>query len=268
MSTVVPRPARTPCRVLRRPARVRPTCCIHLPPDVVRDPDPGLYDAREVFESGGAPTFNSPDINTVGLWPVKPLFPLRCVVRNLSPDASANQTRVDLAWSAWGIGQPRMPISSVFIDLARAGFPFSERELQWPTPAALAAAGRYGVFVDVLHPYDRNPRNNRGEQTVDGFRTSTGRQHAFDVPVRNPTGAAGTVSLAAGPAAVAPWVTVSPSSFALAPGAHQDVKVTVTVPASVPPSPPGTMISATVDVLATLDGAYLGGVSLVILFDA
>jgi hypothetical protein len=44
--------------------------------------------------------------------------------------------------------------------------------------------------------------------------------------------------------------------------------VAIDVPAAIPPSPPGTLISATVDVLATIGGAYLGGVSFAILFDA
>jgi hypothetical protein len=88
------------------------------------------------------------------------------------------------------------------------------------------------------------------------------------VPVRNPTGAAATIALSAGPAPVAPWVTVVPAAFTLGAGAQQNVMVSINVPAAIPPSPPGTLISATVDILATIAGGYLGGVSFVILFDA
>jgi hypothetical protein len=42
----------------------------------------------------------------------------------------------------------------------------------------------------------------------------------------------------------------------------------VDVPTSIPASPPGTLISATVNVLATIGGEYLGGISIDILFDA
>jgi hypothetical protein len=221
-----------------------------------------------VVRSGGAPTFNSPDIDTVDLWPIVPIDNVGARVRNLSPDASAAQTRVDFSWSTWGIGQPRQPIATTFIDLARAGFAGSEGSVSLPLPATVKAANRYGIFVTLSHPFDKDVTNNQGEQTIDGFQTSQGRTKTFVVPVRNPTGAVSTVQLFAGPAAIASWVTVAPAAFTLAPGAQQDAMVSVNVPTGIPPSPPGTLISATVDVLATIAGTYLGGISIAILLDA
>lgn len=257
--------SRSICDVRPRP---RKSCCIRVPSEIIHDPDPATYDQRLVFESGGAPTFNSPDINTVDIWPLVPIGNLTATVRNLSADASANQTRVDLSWSEWGIGMPRQPIGSTFIDLARAGFAGSEGTIKWPLPPLVKAANRYGIFVDVLHPYDKDPNNNRGEQTVDGFQTSQGRSKTFVVPVRNPSGATQTITLSAGPAPVASWATIAPATLTLGAGAQQNVMVAIHVPSSIPPSPPGTLISATVDVLATMAGSYLGGVSILILFDA
>ena len=257
---------RSLCTSLR--PHVRRSCCIRVPSDIIHDPDPSIYDQLLVFNSGGAPTFNSPDINTVDVWPLRPIDNLTATVRNLSPDCSANQTRVDLTWSAWGIGMPRSPIASSYVDLARAGFAGSEQTLSWPLPPALKAAGRYGIFVNLIHPYDRNPNNNSGEQTIDGYQTSTGRSHTFIVPVRNPTSTVQTIALSVLPAPVVPWVTVVPASVTLGAGAQQNVMVSITVPAAVPPSPPGTLISASVDVLATMGGNYLGGVDLAILIDA
>jgi hypothetical protein len=248
--------------------RPRTSCCIRVPSQIIHDPDPSIYDQRLIFEGGGMPTFNSPDIETVDLWPVRPIDNLTATVRNLSADSSANQTRVDLSWSAWGIGMPRIPILSSFVDLARAGFPGSEQTLLWPLPPALNAAGRYGIFVNVIHPYDRDPNNNQGEQTVDGFQTSTGRSKSFVVPVRNPASSTQLISLTAGPAPVVPWVTIVPSVLTLGAGAQQNVMVSVNVPAAIPASPPGTLISASVDVLATIGGTYLGGIDIAILFDA
>lgn len=247
--------------------RLRRSCCIRVPEEIIRDPDPAIYDQRQIFESGGAPSFNSPDINTVTLWPIRPIENLSASVRNLSPDASANQTRIDLSWSVWGIGMPRQPIGSTFVDLARAGFAGSEKQLSWPLPPALEAAQRYGVFIRILHPYDRDTTNNEGEQTFDGFQTSQGRSQSFIVPVRNPTGTAQTISLLAGPAPVAPWVTIVPASITLGGGAQTNVMVSINVPGGIPASAPGVLVSATVDVLALLGGAYLGGVSIGILFD-
>lgn len=246
----------------------RASCCLKVPKKIIHNPDPSIYDPQLVFATGGAPTFNSPDINTVDIWPLRPIPTLTATVRNLSADASANNTRIDLSWSAWGIGMPRAAIGSTFVNLARAGFAGAETTISWPTPPAVTAAGLYGIFVNVVHPYDTDPNNNAGEQTIDGFQTSTGRSKTFVVPVRNPTGVTQTIHLSAGPSLVAPWTTIVPSTLTLAAGAQQNVMVHITVPAAIPPSPPGTLISAGVDILATIGGAYLGGVNIAILFDA
>src|SRR5262245_45714583 len=198
----------SPCNVRRPLSR---DCCARVPKEIVHDPDPSSYDQQLLLSTGVAPSFNNPDINTVDLWPLAPISNLTATVRNLSPEASANQTRVNASWSPWGIGLPRLPVATSFVDLARAGFPGNEQTLSWPLPPALKAAVLFGFFVNVIHPYDSNPHNNQGEQTLDGFQTSTGRSKTFVVPVRNPTGAAATITLSAGPAPVAPWVTVVPS---------------------------------------------------------
>jgi hypothetical protein len=44
--------------------------------------------------------------------------------------------------------------------------------------------------------------------------------------------------------------------------------VGINIPSAVPVSPPGTLISASVDILATIGGDYLGGVNIAILLDA
>lgn len=246
----------------------RKSCCVRVPKEIVHDPDPSTYDQQLLFSKGVAPTFNSPDIETVDLWPLVPIPNLTATVRNLSTEASADQTRVDVSWSPWGIGLHRTIIATSFVDLARAGFSGSEQTLSWPLPPALKAAVLFGLFVTLIHPYDSDPRNNQGEQTLDAFQTSTGRSKTFVVPVRNPTGAAQTITLSAGPAPVAPWTTIVPATFTLGAGAQQNVMVSIDVPSSIPPSPPGTLISASVDILAIIGGTYLGGVNIAILFDA
>lgn len=242
-------------------------CCIRAPEDIVKDPDPAIYDQRLVAQSGGIPTFNSPDLDTVNIWPLRPIENMRIRVRNLSADASANQTRVDLAWSPWGIGLPRKAIGSAFIDLARAGFAGSQKDLTWPLPPEVNAANRYGIFANIIHPYDRDVSNNEGEQTVDGLQTSQGHTKSFVIPVRNPTGSVQTISLVATPAVMAPWVVIAPATLTLGAGAQANVMASITVPAAIPPSPPGTLLSAAVDIFATIGGAYLGGVGILILFD-
>lgn len=256
------------CRALHTPPPLKSSCCIRIPAEIVKDPDPATYDAERLFASGVAPTFNSPDINTVHLWPVKPLDILTTTIRNVSPDAAAQRTRVDLAWSPFGIGLETLPIASTFVDLARAGTPASEQTLSWPTPPALIAAGRYGVFLELHHPFDRDRTNNRGQQTVDGMQTSQGRSRTFIIPVRNPHSDVRTIALSISPSPFAAWATLAPAAFTLAGGAQKDVAVKIDVPVGLPVSPPGTLISATIDVMAQSSGTLIGGVSLIILLDS
>ncbi len=256
------------CDALDGPPPLRRSCCVRIPKEIVKNPDPSTYDTEAVFAGGGLPSFNSPDLDTVNIWPVAPIGKITAKVRNLSADASALRTRVDASWSAFGIGMERNPIGSSFVDLALAGAFGSEQAVAWPMPADATAAGRYGIFVDISHPYDRDLSNNQGQQTVDGLQTSNGRAHSFQVPVRNPSSETRTVNLAFSPAPEAAWATVTPASLTLAPFAVQNVTVAINVPAGLPVSPPGTLISATIDLVATSVGRLLGGVSFLILLDA
>lgn len=91
---------RSICKALRKPP-IRKSCCIRMPSEIVHDPDPAIYDQRLLFETGGAPSFNSPDIDTVDIWPLRPIDNLAVTCRNLSGEASANRTRLDLSWSVF-----------------------------------------------------------------------------------------------------------------------------------------------------------------------
>jgi hypothetical protein len=153
---------RSICAVLRSPPRVRGTCCIRVPAKIVRDPDPAIFTQKLIHAAGLPVTFNNPDLDTITIWPLRPLDNIAATIRNMSPDASSNGTRVDLSWSPWGIGLTRQPIASSFVDLPRAGFPGSQQTLTWPMPAALKAADRFAVFVKLVHPYDRDASNNEG----------------------------------------------------------------------------------------------------------
>lgn len=157
------------------------------------------------------------------------------------------------------------PIASIFVDLARPGFPGSERTIQISTPRAVIEAKRFGISVKVVHPFDRDLTNNYGEQTVDGFATSETRNKLFIIPVRNPTNSSGLIQLAITPNI---WnATITPSSLTLGAGNQQDVQFSVRVPNSVPVSPAGTLISQTFEIMALLNGMLIGGVSILVLLD-
>src|SRR6266567_5320660 len=243
------------CSALCGPPPLQKSCCVKLSPQIIHDPDPSIYTQQQIATAGSLPSYDNPDVDSVNLWPVSILDPINARVRNLSPDASANQTRVDISWSQWGIGMPQQVIGTAIVDLARAGLGGSQKQVSLPLPQAAKDAGRYGIFVRIYHPYDRDNFNNLGEQVVDGFRTSQGRSLSTVVPVRNPTAATQTVVLQVGPAAVASWVNLAPSTLNLGPGAQANVALQINVPAAVPVSPPGTLVTATMDILATLGGS-------------
>jgi hypothetical protein len=160
----------------------------------------------------------------------------------------------------------RQPIGSAFVDLARSGFPGSERTVQIATPTQVMQANRYGIFASIVHPYDRNVTNNAGEQTIDGFATSEGRNKQFIIPIRNPTGSVANIQLGISPNI---WgAQIVPNTLTLGPGAQQNTQFYVAVPAAVPPSPPGTIITQTFEIMALLNGAFLGGVAILVLVDA
>jgi len=259
---------RSICRGLHEPPALKRDCCVRVPEEIIKYPDPATYDVDSVFGAGGTPTFNSPDISTVHVWPMRPIDNLTGVIRNLSADASAQRTRVDMSWSAFGIGLQRLPLASFFVDLARAGFPGSERSVSWPLPPALKDANRYGIFMDIAHPYDRDLTNNAGQQTVDGMQTSQGRSKTFVVPVRNPLNSVQLVNMTLAPEPTASWATVAPAAFSLAPGAQQNVLVSINVPEGEPVSPPGTLVSATIELMAFAGSVLFGGVSFIVLLDA
>jgi hypothetical protein len=240
-----------------------------VPAAIIHDPDPETYTQSLIAGGGSLPTFNSPDVDTVDVWPIVPLDPVDFTIRNLSTEASANQTRVDVSWSPWGIGMPRSLLGTVVADLPRAGFPGSEQKFSLPLTSSAKAAGIYGAFVQIYHPYDSNTRNNSGEQTLNGFTTkSSGRAKDFPLPVRNPSFTTQTINFVVGPPTVASWVTLTPSTLTLGPGVQGSATIHIAIPGAVPVSPPGTEISFIVDIMAVMGGAYLGGVSIAILIDA
>ncbi len=257
------RTRRSLCGLLGIPPRGKRDCCVPLDNVDVRKPDPSTYDQARLLSEGFPITFNSPDIDTINFWPVRPIPELHVRLRNLSTEVPAAATRVDMAWSRWGVGQVRSPIGSIAVDLASG----AEGAVKLATPPALMTEKRFSFFVKVFHPHDKDANNNTGEQTIDGMRTSEGRARSFTFPVRNPGPGAGTINLQILPGAAAPWTTLSDSNFALAPGAETNVSLSISVPAAVPNSPPGTLVTTMVDVLATLNGAYLGGINIFILID-
>jgi len=80
------------CGALCGPPPLKKSCCVKLSPQIIHDPDPSIYTQQQIASAGSLPSYDNPDIDSVNLWPVSILDPINARVRNLSADASANQT--------------------------------------------------------------------------------------------------------------------------------------------------------------------------------
>src|SRR5215207_4930449 len=49
-------------------------CCIRIPDEIVKDPDPGTFDAELTFAFGAGSIFNNPHHNTTNLRPMAPIY--------------------------------------------------------------------------------------------------------------------------------------------------------------------------------------------------
>jgi len=159
----------------------RGDCCIHLPPDVYKRPDPLIYAQYYLMKMGLAVTWDNPDIllfevnasgpNQTGA-PVassdaKPDHPYRVQVRvwNGSYDAPAAGLPVYLSYLSFGVGGKLNLIGADKVDLHVKGSPLhpSFAFFNWRTPAA----GHYCLLAYLEWYDDANPDNNLGQENVD-----------------------------------------------------------------------------------------------------
>lgn len=239
----------------------RAACCVR--PDIPIDrPDPAIYSQKQVFSSGGSPTWDSPDIITNRWSPFDLLPETKVTVHNLSSSASAANVQVGVAFSAFGIGMPVSPLSSISVSLD----PSASAQLLFPLSQALLDGDPLvSIFVNIVHSADINPANNQGEQSVTGGQTSvTGRDFSFNIPVRNDANFARTMSFVT--FANTLGFIVSPSSYNFAPLEQIIVKGTIKVAAGIHAAPDWIEQTAT---MAALDasGALIGGITYVVKID-
>ena len=137
-----------------------------------------------------------------------------------------------------------------------------------PLPPAARAQVRFGVFVSLEHPYDRDRSNNQGEQAFDVKHTrDVGSNPTFSFPLRNSFSDQTQVTLQVNNPQnwffTALVATVAPlSPFFINPGETRTVGVSIAVPSG---TPAGTL--ATFSVYAMTPLGLLGGVALIVIVD-
>lgn len=248
-------------------------CAIHITPPPDR-PDPAIYGQAPRISAGLQASWDNPDMTLFpppiygdGAWQfygAGMLNPALISIHNLSTTAAAINTRVAVSVGAYGIGLPRLPVTTQLLSLA-AG---ETRALSSPNfppfidvdVNGLRHTGR-ALFVDISHPYDTDTANNYGEGVI-GLALIDRRDAAGavivglaapDIPVRlgNTTGAPLVYVLSVAPNLVA--AQVSPAQVTVAPGDTGSARLSYMLPVTSP-------FETSVTVIARdLQGNLLGG---------
>ena len=158
------------CRIweiLKREKTPEGDPCVVVPGHIIRKPDPCIYDQFLLMQLGQPVTWDNPDVRiflggveqyTYDLT-VSTEYDVEVTVHNSSRDKPADATTVDIHWIEFGAGgQIKHPIT-----VTATNVPIwpgtSVVGTKWTTPDT---PGHFCIEVELTHPNDGNPANNRG----------------------------------------------------------------------------------------------------------
>ena len=141
--------------------------CVVIPGHIAHKPDPCIYDQFLLMQLQQPVTWDNPDVRiflkgveqyTYNLT-VSTEYDVEVTIHNSSRDKPALGTSVDVHWIEFGAGgQIKHPITIAATDVP-----------VWPGTSTVAAKwktpdvpGHYCIEVELSHPDDGNPANNRG----------------------------------------------------------------------------------------------------------
>lgn len=141
--------------------------CVYFPGYLLRKPDPCIYSQFLLMQLHQPVTWDNPDVRilrggveqytydlTAGTD-----YTLEITIHNSSRDKPATGTTVNVRWIEFGAGgQTRHPIATLSVDVpVWPGTALATTT--WRTPDV---PGHYCIEVELSHPDDGNPSNNRG----------------------------------------------------------------------------------------------------------
>jgi hypothetical protein len=155
------------CILTREPKTPEGDPCVVVPSHVIRKPDPCIYSQFLLMQLNQPVTWDNPDIriflggveqNTYDL-AAGTQYDVEITVHNSSRDKPANGTAVNVGFIEFGAGaQIKHPIAAL-----SANVPIwpgtAVVTTKWTTPTT---PGHYCIEVELSHPDDANPANNRG----------------------------------------------------------------------------------------------------------
>jgi hypothetical protein len=169
------------------------SCCIDLPPVVLKRADPLIYDQYYLMSMGLAVTWDNPDIQLfrggvlVSPSDLQPAtdYEVRIRVWNGSYDAPAIGLPVELSFLSFGIGPPSTAVGSDTVDLGPKASPTAPAfaSITWKTPPT---PGHYCLQARLVWPDDANPSNNLGQKNTQVVQAHS--PAAIDFAVRNDAG--------------------------------------------------------------------------------
>ena len=200
-------------------------------------------------------TWNSPDINTNSVQPMRLTPEAVIYVRNLSTVASAANVRVDVFVYRFGIGFPRELIGGALLSIA----PAAQATVNAPFPQRIMnGEQRVGIEVQVTHPTDSDSGNNVGHQAFEWVSTSeVGSDFSVSFPVRNPSSAAQTIQVQAGPVDAGLTVTLPPPGPTFGPLEERVLTADISVA-------PGAITPEATFMAVDAAGALIDGVTFVV----
>lgn len=235
------------------PPRTRPSRCF-VPDNPPLRPDPGIFSQEQRFLGGESLTFQNPDIGvSVSIVPPDEVVrrTLSIGVTNFSPDAPAAGVTTKVMISPWGIGLPRTTIGSFAVNLGPAGNTSNRASHAFDLPLETPLSA---YFVEVSHPSDRDPNNNKGIDAQLRTNVEAG-PFEFEFQVGNPLQRAVTINLFIQNDF---WgATLSQNSVSLSPG--QVKTVTLQGIADLTGMTPSDRINITI--IATIDNGFFGGLT-------
>jgi hypothetical protein len=160
-------------RILRVLVGKRPgdSGCVYVPGRLTDRPDPCIYDQFMLMALGLPVTWANPDVaillgsvpqNTYDLT-ASTTYDVVVTVHNSSRTRSAPGTRVDMWWMEYGAGGAvKHDVGTQFV-----GVPVwpgvAQAHFAWTTPSA---PGHYCLEIQLFHPDDADPSNNRGQNNT------------------------------------------------------------------------------------------------------
>lgn len=167
--------------IARRPKEGDP--CVTVPGRIISKPDPCIYSQFLLMQLNQPVTWDNPDVrifrngveqDTYNLQ-ADTIYDIQVTVHNSSRSKPAPGTSTSIRWIEFGAGgQIRHPIANL-----PANVPVwpgtAVVTTQWRTPAT---PGHYCIEVELSHPDDANPSNNRGWNNT--------QVHAASSPVERP----------------------------------------------------------------------------------